>query len=108
MMVAPNPDRSKPLVTVPRAAISPVMPFWLSLGPTASAYGLGVMSACWGAAAGIVQCRETLVSATSRLVHRSKVLHSIASPAREGLSVWRARWQHGRTPERSTTLGGSP
>jgi hypothetical protein len=68
IMVAPNPDRCKPLVTVPRAAISPVMPFFcLSPGPTASAYGLGVTSACWGAAAGIVQCRETLVSANSGL-----------------------------------------
>ena len=35
------------------ASDRPVMPFWLSLGSTASAYGLGVMSACWGAAAGI-------------------------------------------------------
>jgi len=50
-MVAPNPDRCKPPVTAPRAAI-------------ASAYDLGVTSACWGATAGIVQCRETLVSAS--------------------------------------------
>jgi hypothetical protein len=42
------------------------------------------------------------------LVHRSKVIHSITSPARASLSVWRVEWQHGRAPERSTTLGGSP
>jgi hypothetical protein len=46
--------------------------------------------------------------ATSRLVQRSRVLHRFTSPACEGLSVWRAEWQHGRTSERSTTLGGSP
>jgi hypothetical protein len=84
-MVARNPDRSKPLVTVPRVAIGPVMSFWLSLGPTASAYGLGVTSACWGAAAGIVQCRETSVIATFRTEQAQQCVsgaHWITSSAR--------------------------
>jgi len=59
------------------------MPFWLSPGPTASAYGLGVTSACWGAAAGIVQCRETSVSAMVGLVHRSKLRAAV--PRMHGL-----------------------
>ena len=38
----------------------------------------------------------------------TKCLIRFTSSAREGLSLWRAKWQHGCTPERSTTLGGSP
>jgi hypothetical protein len=35
-----------------------------------SAYALGVRSACWGASAGIVQCRETSVRAIRRRLSR--------------------------------------
>jgi len=55
-MVAPNPDRRKPLVTVPRTAI------------VANRDCIRLrreMSACWAAAARIVRCRETSVSANN-------------------------------------------
>jgi hypothetical protein len=60
IMVAPKADRCKPLVTVPRAAIISVMPFWLSPGPgDCIRLRLGRDVRCWGAVAGNVQCRET-------------------------------------------------
>ena len=59
------PDRRDEfLVTVPRAAIISVMPFWLSPGPgdcTRLRHGRDVR--LLDAAAGIVECRETSLSA---------------------------------------------
>lgn len=60
-MVAPNPDRCKPLSAASSDQLGHVLLVFAR--PTASAYGLGVTSACWGAAARIVQCRETSFSA---------------------------------------------
>jgi hypothetical protein len=49
-------------VTMPRAAISSVMHSWLSPGRlNCIRLGLGVTTACWGSAAGIVQRRERSV-----------------------------------------------
>jgi hypothetical protein len=49
IMVAPYPDRCKPLVTVPRAAISSVMPFLFVARPDCIRLRLG-RDVRWGAA----------------------------------------------------------
>jgi hypothetical protein len=49
IMVAPNPDRCKPLVTVPRAAIRSVMPFLFLARPDCIRLRLG-RDVRWGAA----------------------------------------------------------